>query len=571
MKPNVTYTILYLISIIFYSCSSSVKPPSATGIDVSEMQPPAPQARLQPVSYKERAAASYLDQFIDTIQISGFAKINHDPSYIQKDLKGYYSLNNNNLIWLTETGLKKETKLLFNELLQAEKHGLNPEDYHTSELIELQNDIFNKSFIMPAELAELDIKISIAYIAYAWHLRNGYDIPYYNEKNLLRKVPKVSVLNAIGTLPVRGALQKLQPQSESYHATMKALEKYRKIEFEGGWEQLPEDLVLKPGDSSFYVLKIYERLRKTGDIPEPLNNVGAYDDGLMVGVMRFQSRHGLATDGIIGKSTVKALNIPVSEKIRKLALNLDRMRQMPREMGKHYFVVNIPAFELNVYKDNKQTLGMRTIVGNKKTPTPIFHDHLEYLVFSPTWTVPRSIIVNEMLPRLKSDSTYLSRNGYKLYNSWDENAEPIDQMSINWSEINPSNINLRVVQNPGPTNALGRVKFIMPNSSRIYLHDTSAPYLFTRSERALSHGCIRVEKPAHLAAYLLRQKDGWDEKAVEKSMAMDKPQTVLLDEQIPVYIIYRSAWGDADGTVNFRNDVYGYDTPSMGIKYASAE
>lgn len=283
-----------------------------------------------------------------------------------------------------------------------------------------------------------------------------------------------------------------------------------------------------------------------------------YDSKLISAVKQFQHRHGLEVDGRIGGNTIEAMNVSVNDRIESIILNLERLRWLPSDLGKDYLMVNLPEYKLNIYKNRKLDLDMRVIVGKKTTSTPIFKDTLKYLVFSPTWTVPMSIKSVEMLSRLQKNSAYYSNRDFKFYNGWNLNDE-VDPRNIDWSKYGENNFPFTAVQQPGPSNALGLVKFIMPNDLSIYLHDTPTDYLFERNERAFSHGCIRVEKPDVLAKYLLKPHRGWDMNAIHKAMRSDKPIRVDFKEDLPVYLVYLTAFVDELGLINFREDIYNYD------------
>ncbi|TRX60516.1 L,D-transpeptidase family protein [Fulvivirga sp. M361] len=277
---------------------------------------------------------------------------------------------------------------------------------------------------------------------------------------------------------------------------------------------------------------------------------------------RFQQRHGLEVDGRIGRSTLNALNISVSDKIKMIELNLERLRWLPKNYGREYLLVNIPEYKLRAYQKSKLSLVMGVIVGKEYTSTPVFCDTLRYLVFSPTWTVPHSIKSEEMLPRLQRDSSYYSGKNYKFYKGWHTDQE-IEPSLVDWSQYSIDHFPFNVVQQPGPGNALGLVKFIMPNNHSIYLHDTPTDHLFERTERALSHGCIRLEEPALLAQYLLRDQKSWDINKILAAMHKDEPERVYFKKNYHVQLTYLTSFVDEFGLINFRDDIYGHDRAQM--------
>jgi L,D-transpeptidase YcbB len=250
------------------------------------------------------------------------------------------------------------------------------------------------------------------------------------------------------------------------------------------------------------------------------------------------------------------LNTPVKHKTELIALNLERLRWLPHIKGeKDEIVVNVPEYMLRAYKNNRETLRMRVVLGAEFTPTPVFHDTLKYIVFSPTWAVPKSILAEEFLPKLREDPGHFDPARFRFF----RDGEEIDPLEEDWEHDDLDIGAYSVVENPGDANSLGQVKFIMPNDFSIYLHDTPADHLFSREDRALSHGCIRLERPEDFAAYLLKGQQGWNEKKIAEAMKSEKPLQVDLEKDYPVYIVYRTAWVDNDGKVNFRDDIYGHD------------
>ncbi len=279
-----------------------------------------------------------------------------------------------------------------------------------------------------------------------------------------------------------------------------------------------------------------------------------YDEALVSAVKWFQLRHGLEPDGIIGAGTLKFINQSFKEKADIIALNLERMRWLPESFGDNYIRVNLPEYKMRVFEDQKFALEMKVIVGAVDTPTPVFGDTLQHIVFSPTWSVPTSIIKNEIIPRLQRDSSYYSSKNYVFY----KGGVQIDPTLELWDQdINP--YSLSVVQQPGPDNSLGLVKFGMRNKMSIYLHDTPSQRLFNKSYRALSHGCVRLDEPAELAAFLLKDQRGWSEEAVQKAMHRETSTTMFIKKSYRVQLDYFTAWVDENGQVNFREDIYGHD------------
>lgn len=298
-----------------------------------------------------------------------------------------------------------------------------------------------------------------------------------------------------------------------------------------------------PGDSGSVMPAIRERLRHLGDLAEADSST-VLDSVLVEAVQRFQERHGVAADGVIGPAFLRALNVPPAARLRTLLVNMERLRWVPEEQPPNALVVNIPEFRLHVYEGDVEVMTMPIVVGAAATHTVIFSSTLSTVVMSPTWTVPASITRNEILPAIARDPDYLRRNNMEVIGG--TAAAPV------------------IRQRPGANNALGRVKFMFPNNYRIYMHDTPARDLFARDQRAFSHGCIRLSEPRALAEYLLRDHADWPPERIGAVMLGGRETTVQLAEPRPVLIVYFTSWVDVEGRVNFRDDVYGHDRKLAG-------
>lgn len=484
---------------------------------------------------------------------------------VAKYMFSFYHKQGLQLGWIEEDGLSEAGQQLLDALAKAEEEGLSSEDYRLQDLLQ-QKQKLDKGTMKAEDLVAYDEDLTTAYLQFAYHKLKGRFNP--NRLDALWKTNRrekdlaAYLHTALKENELEESLESLSPTYREYEGLKKALAIYRELKKQQPeWPALPDDLVLKPGDSSRYVAQLRKRLRITGEYQGDTTATDTkdyrYDDDIKDAVAMYQFLNGLEVDSIVAGETIGMLNIPVDNRIKQILLNLERMRWMPYQPDNRYIRVNVPEYELYVYEGDKKALNMRVVVGEAyESHTPIFNDTMEYIAFSPTWTVPKSIIVNEMLPRIKRDPGYLTRSGYKLYHGWDASAPSIDPRSVNW---NKADINeYRIVQQPGPGNALGMVKFMFPNNLAIYLHDTPSDHLFKNAERDYSHGCIRVERPTDLATYLLKDK-GWTETDVEEHYRLPEPKNVSLTKKVPVMIEYRTAWLDEDGHVNFREDIYGHD------------
>ncbi len=280
-----------------------------------------------------------------------------------------------------------------------------------------------------------------------------------------------------------------------------------------------------------------------------------FDSTLLKYLVQFQNEFGLEPDSVVGPKTIAALDRPITDYIDQIKLNLDRWRWLPRDHPPTYIVVNIAGFYLDVFEDDTIALTKKVMVGNVRTKTPVFGDMIQYLELNPYWTVPYSIATREMLPKIKKDPGYLSRNNYKLL----KNGKSVDPYSVDWSTIKRSGFPYVIRQNPNKKNALGIVKFMFPNRYNVYLHDTPSKHLFVEYSRAFSHGCIRLEKPVELAEYLLKDNSKWTPQKIEQTLKRGKNKRIDLKTPLPIYLTYFTTWVDKEGTLQFQKDVYRRD------------
>lgn len=472
--------------------------------------------------------------------------------------------------WLFDHGPGVLYYTVLDLLKNSDLNGLSPEDYDVAG-IEARVSTLYRPEVTQKEIADLDIHISEMYFLYTTHLMEGRIRNVSNGKSIWKRVDKavssadVDLLAAASTPDdLASCISHAQPASDQYAKLRNALEYYRSLD-KSSTEILPAVSVksaVKPGERNGSIPLIRKKLSLTDttQYPVAVDMAGIadsllYDAVLADAVRKFQTRHGLLADGVIGEKTLRFLNQSFREKAELIALNMERLRWLPARYSDNYVVVNVPEFKLRVYKDQKQELEMRVIVGSSSKPTPIFTEQLEHIVFSPTWTVPVSIIKEEIIPHLRKDSSYYSNKNYLFY----KNDEVIDPTLEPWKDATINPYAYRVIQNPGSDNSLGSVKFMMPNNLSVYLHDTPNHRLFTKDFRALSHGCVRLDEPAKFAQYLLRDQKGWTPERINKAMNDSTPSTIHLKKYYEVHIEYQTAWVDENGQVNFREDIYGHD------------
>ncbi len=333
---------------------------------------------------------------------------------------------------------------------------------------------------------------------------------------------------------------------------------YEEINYQGGWQKIPDGPLLKKGSiSKTRIPLLRRRLIITNDLRELRpKNPEIFDEVLENSVKRFQYRHGLITDGIVGKHTLRALNIPVEEKIKKLKKNISRMATYKNKLANKYIIVNIPDFKLKLIEAEKIMMQMRVIVGSLNSQTPVFNDMITYLELNPEWIIPYKSSVVVILPKIKDNNYYLEQKNIKVFKNWTENKTEINPKTINWSEIDKDDFSYTLVQSPGPNNPMGKVKFKFPNKNHIYLHDTPDHNLFKNPIRTFSAGCIRIEKPLELTNYFLNDNSEWTSERINRIISSGKRKIINLPEPFPIYIVYWTAWTASNGIVHFRNNVY---------------
>jgi len=321
------------------------------------------------------------------------------------------------------------------------------------------------------------------------------------------------------------------------------------------------DGLIRPGESHHAVPALRLRLAQAGlyEPPEHLAESRLYDATLEAALIRFQELNGLEPDGIVGPNTRAALNATPRDRVRAIRDTLRRMRAMTPPAGERYVLVNIPAFELRLIEGAGEVFRTRVIVGARRWPSPEVESAIDRVVFNPYWTVPRSIARNEILPKLRNDPSYVVERGIRVFTGWGPDAAQVDPYAVDWDAAAVAGMPYMLRQDPGPRNALGRVKFLFPNPYSVYLHDTPSRELFGRADRALSHGCIRVQNPLELAGLILSREPGWEEDAVDAAVESGANREVRLSRPVPVRIVYWTAWVDDEGQVAFSSDLYQRD------------
>jgi murein L,D-transpeptidase YcbB/YkuD len=484
--------------------------------------------------------------------------------------------------WFKQHQLVPQANTFISVVSKAKDDGLDPKRYDTKQITDLITALkgAGQDTVRRNELErKLDVTLSGSYFAWASDYYRGVANPR-DTKNDAWKVKrnKIKLDHALMTIlrerESTYPYYDFAPLHPEYDHLKKALALLRARQAAGGWPTLPGTTHLKPGDALPVVDLLRQRLlggEATGQTPAtvaatatPVNNVTkpsatTYDAALVMAVKNFQRDLGLPQNGLVSGETLRQLNVPIQERINQVILNMERWRWLPKKFEADYLLVNIPEYRLRVYEQGKEALTMRVIVGKALTATPVFSDKMEYVVLSPYWNVPYSIIDKELRGKLAANPHYLDRLDMEVVKGYGRKATVIDPATIDWANVTQANFKYTLRRRPGPKNDLGEVKFIFPNSNDIYLHDTPHDELFSQTKRSFSHGCVRVEEPVKLATYLLRNNPNWDQATIEDTISQRKEKYVSLKEKLPVYLVYLTAWADADGHAHFRDDIYGHD------------
>ena len=445
-------------------------------------------------------------------------------------VSGFYTARGYQPAWTGPAGLNPSGESVMRALARADEDGLNPEDYVPSALARLAAQRTTES------TANLEVLLSLVVVRFARDVGWGITVPSEVDRANsyeVRPFDAGAVLGDVAAAPDPGeALRQYAPPSFVYGLVKRALADLRSRRAQSGWTQATEGPTLRKGDRGPRVAELRAILIERGDLPQGPKD-DAFDDTLIDGVKHFQDRHGLDADGIYGRKMMAELSVPLSTRIEQVRLGLERLRWLPRTSTGRHIAVNIADFKAYVFDDDRVTFETRAVVGKLFHATPMFAGRMTYIVVNPYWNVPVSIMRSELIPKAKTDPEYLERNHFEY-----------DGTSMR--------------QRPGPWNSLGRFKFMFPNPHNIYLHDTPARTLFNESDRAFSHGCVRLEKPAELAELLLADQ-GWTAQRIQSAVDTGRETVVNLEKPIPVYISYITAFLGPDGLMHYRRDVYGRD------------
>lgn len=440
--------------------------------------------------------------------------------------------------------------------------GLDPVDYHFALLNQIENEIGSEKIKDYRIYAARDMLLTDALLRLAYHIRFGkvdadaLDPNWNMTKPIGELAPALFVERILAKNSVSDSLNSWKPKNRLYTESKKTLQQYRNIAAAGGWPEIPDGQVLKPDMEDGRLKLLAKRLFLTGDLAHLTVETSSYSKELIDAVKAFQKRHGLDEDGVIGKDTLSAMNVAVEDRIDQIRVNLERGRWVLRDLPDRFILVNIAGFKLNYVENGKVKWRTKVQVGKPFRKTPVFKSDMKYIEINCTWTVPPTILKNDVIPAIKRDPNYLSSKNMDVL---DKNGNKLNASAIDWSKYSATHFPFIIRQGPGPTNALGLIKFIYPNEHFVFLHDTPSKSLFQRADRSFSSGCVRVQDPFILAEMLLKDKPGWDMDKINRVLATKKRTVIYLNKQIPVITLYWTAFNEFDGTAQFRKDIYNRD------------
>ncbi|MEA3406362.1 MAG: L,D-transpeptidase family protein [Pseudomonadota bacterium] len=529
-----------------------------------------------------QAQSNSLSQTLEALLKADAIPLSYGEDQVQLSQKPlliqFYQQRDFQPAWNSTDRSKEFLSQLLHAIDLAAQDGLDPElpAYHKTHIQRLAYSLTIQ------EHALRDLLLSDAFLSLAQHLHHG--VAFQTEADILHRMTKPTRLNlpkllnsALQTGQISSALAKLAPSHSRYLNLKKQLEHYQNIAQQGGWDSNPESY-LKPENvrqrlsitgELQYAIEAHLNSRNTPAITDefgwnwqhPMPKPKPQDDQLLAAIKEFQTRQNITVDGIVGPQTRMRLAESVQTVINRIRLNLERWRWFNPIEQTNYVMVNIPDFSIQ-YRPDGQPLSMHAIVGKKRRPTPMMQAQMKYIVLNPYWRIPKTILAEDILPKLQQDNSYLNNNQIRLFNSKDQAERlPLEATQVDWSQVTPNGM-LRYIfrQDAGVSNPLGSIKFIFPNSEDIYIHDTSARYLFKNKAFLVSSGCIRAEKPIQLAyEILVREQPEITYDALQQQIQSGQRKVIWLKEKIPMYLTYQTAWSNDNGILYQRKDVYQHD------------
>ena len=500
---------------------------------------------------------NYTDLFLEETAINAFFKTNPEDENVVKEVHLFYKNRNFQYAWFNKKGMTQAVPNFQNQL-QNYSNDFDDKTFNNAQLdtlITMMKTNPNDKEINKNQSEKLELILTTTFFKYSEKAFSGIN---KNARRLDWFIPraKKNYQIMLDSLVLKDENDKTYEPVNLYYSKLKEkLRLYRDIQKKGGFPiiKMKEEFLYK-SESDSVLIVVKKRLVLSGDLKVNDNNV-LYTMDLANAISHFQQRVGLPENGKLDFKTIAELNKTVDFRIKQMLVNLERLRWVPVEIENDYLLVNIPEYKLHVFENKKLIWETNVVVGKAAKQTSIFKGNISKIILNPYWNIPNSIINNEILPKLKRNSNYLSKNNMEVVSS---TGKPINETTIDWNKYT-KNVPFLIRQKPGNDNSLGKMKFLFPNSFSIYLHDTPSKELFNRNKRDFSHGCIRVENPKKLALYLLRNNKAWDLEKVDKVLETIKETEIQIKPTIPVYITYFTAWVDSKGNLNFRNDIYNLD------------
>jgi len=480
--------------------------------------------------------------------------------------------------WLTANGYSSNAQELIHAIQDAQVHGLNPQAYDIKAILntvrsiaQLSSQNTSNSGANPnlikainSHRLKFDNQLNEAFTKIAIDLGRGATKAQKVQRQMFRAAPKIKPqewLNAIskGQITASQALDSLMPHDQAYHRLTAHMRELLAERNSGRQRIVVEESEERAKEFAAHdIEKIKLKLIETGELPLNTELTSEWDGNVEFALQAFQQRNGIPVSGTADNRTRKALNLTLDKEIEAVALSLERWRWMPRELGRKHLLVNIPDYRVELRKDEKTLLSMVTVVGAAKHATPTFSEDMQYIVFNPTWTVPKSITNRELIPKERRKPGYLKSRNFDIMRRDGDHLVKVNYDDVTQADLNADRFPYVLQQRSGEGNALGRMKFMMPNQWNIYMHDTQAKKLFSHHDRAYSHGCIRLSDPETMARTLLTE-DGYTEQEINAALALTDRKLVRLRTHVPTHITYLTSWVDEHGSLNHRADVYNHD------------
>jgi murein L,D-transpeptidase YcbB/YkuD len=520
-------------------------------ISTSYQRDPNGNNTMQP-EYFSPATVDSLRVFLSAISPDSQVFIYRENPVMLESVRNFYLNNGYKPVWTRFNSLNGRATSLLYLIEHAREYGLEPPQYHLSAIMKLQQQLEDKSGKnKQADLVDLEVLMTDAALRLMVNLHAGYrafDSTLYSAGWVV-KLPEI-LLQGIETGKVAEHVLSMEPRFIEYTMLRKANTKFVKT---NSLTDHCAEINYPAKDSTVLYSQIRKALEIQGYLDKNKNNAD-----ITMALREFQHYHGLESDGKPGRNTVEALKQSTLYKYRILALNLDRLRKK-QDTDSNLLYVNIPAYQLKVFNGNTLMDTFRIIVGNPLSPTPVLSAKMERIIANPVWFVPRSITMNEILPRIKSDSGYLKRNGFKVL---DRNYKTVNYENLNLADISENDFDYTLRQDRGSDNSLGKIKFIFSNPYAIYLHDTPGKTLFSKDLRAFSHGCVRVQDPERLAGYIIHEINS-DSTSITRLITAGKHHEFIISSALSIQIIYITCEADNAGKLYFYKDIYGTDKKEL--------